>query len=341
MKLSFSNRAKQIRDLYGIFIVRGLIQKEDAAKRVSLSKEEADGYIIWEQPNRANTPELQIGRSGGRYSTLTGVWWLDSRRYIVAHRSGLKIAVFSTDDMNCPQWTADIDHLSDDIAAKRLNSKKWEISISGCWSCIYSRYELSFETSFEIEKLEVVKSKTSDFCHGVAYDTNGQLCHSIHTGVDPRVTIADKVYRLRAPWGVRDLCHDPYRKRYVAIAVSSNPRRRVYNGVKSSIWTCDEVGSKWSCLAVYDGVHSDAIDIWGEHIWIPDQLGDRLLALKAETGEIDYIVSGDCIDFPHGIGISSQGTIAVTNYGSSSVLLVNADSLLQNERLEAVKRSTN
>ena len=123
------------------------------------------------------------------------------------------------------------------------------------------------------------------------------------------------------------MSHDPDRQRYLAVAVSANPKRTAYSGVKTSIWTCPEGGSKWICLAVYDNVHSDALGVWREHIWLPDQLSDRLLALNADTGAVEHIFSGDALDFPHGVAVSPTGVVTVTNYGSSSVVLADADRL--------------
>ena len=321
---------KTVAAYFGKRRVQHLLQPETGAAQGALTRHGAAGYIVWEEPNRAKTPELQIGRSGGRYSTLTGVWWLDEERFIVAHRSGLKMAVFSTDRPVEPLWSADIDHVSDDIAAKQIAPSTWEIAISGCWDCMYSRHRLNAANgSFDIEKLEQLDHTSKDFSHGVAYDRDGNLCFSIHTGKHPRFNIGGAWNKLPAPWGVRDLCHDPARKRHLAIAVSANPRRKAYGGVQTTIWSCAEGSSVWECLALYDNVHSDSLDVWNDHIWIPDQVRNRLIAVDAATGAVDSIFSGDALDFPHGLGISNNGIVAVTNYGTSSVALAKANDLLQ------------
>lgn len=308
-------------------------QKSEAgARRGGVSIASAVNYVVWEEPNRAGTPPLHIGKSGERYSTLTGVWWLDRTTMIVAHRSGLRIAVFDIDHFDAPVWVGEVEHLTDDIAAKPLEAGAWEVAVSGCWQRIYSRFKIRHiadsAAGWTMEPIDTKVSPTKDFCHGVAYDEAGRFCWSIHTGVSPRFAIGETLHTLPAPWGVRDVCEDRARGRYLAIAVSKSPKKAAYDDVATTIWYHSDRMSGWKCLCKLPGVHSDAIDVWGQHIWIPDQLGDRLLAIDAESGEIAAIYSGDCLDFPHGLGISQDGLIAVTNYGSSSVAILKAADLL-------------
>ncbi|NBO20717.1 MAG: hypothetical protein EBU97_01940, partial [Rhodobacteraceae bacterium] len=68
--------------------------------------------------------------------------------------------------------------------------------------------------------------------------------------------------------------------------------------------------------------------VWGDHIWCPDQLGNRILALDANSGDVAAIYAGDCLDFPHGLGVSPDGLLAVTNYGASSVVVLDTKALL-------------
>jgi hypothetical protein len=311
---------------------RKAVKSEAGARLVSASIESAVHRVVWEEPNRANTPPLHIGKSGERYSTLTGVWWLDRTTMVVAHRSGLRIGVFELDHPGAPVWVGEVAHLTDDIAAKPLEAGTWEVAVSGCWECIFSRFTLkrSAESSrgWTLSLIERKQSATEDFCHGVAYDGSGQLCWSIHTGASPRFAVGEATFRLPAPWGVRDLCEDRARRRHLAMAVSANPRRSAYDGVVTTIWYQDDAALGWQCLCALPGVHADAIDVWGPHIWIPDQLGDRLLAIDAVSGEVAAICRGNALDFPHGLGISQDGVLAVTNYGSSSVALFDADALI-------------
>ena len=86
----------------GIRRVRHRIKSESGVARARVSKESTEVHTVWEEPNRANSPELHIGKSGGRYSTLTGVGWVDDQTFIVNHRCGLRMAVFDTNDAREP-----------------------------------------------------------------------------------------------------------------------------------------------------------------------------------------------------------------------------------------------
>lgn len=314
----------------GVRRVRHKHKIETHAEMRELSIASAHAYIVWNQPNRAGTPPLHIGDSGERYSTLTGVWWLSDQSFIVSHRSGLKVAIFDLNRSDQPIWAHPVDHLTDDIAATRTDADTWEFSVSGCWDCIYSRFKLirtaTGPDNYELSLLEKAEHSARDFCHGVAYDDQGQLCVAIHTGKNPRMKIGGTTHKLPAPWGVRDLCYDRQRQRYIAVAVSANPKRAAYSQVMTSLWVCPRNGHSWECLGVYDHIHSDSLDVWEQNIWIPDQLSNRLIAVNALSGDIEAIYVGDGLDFPHGLAISPQGKIAITNYGSSSVTVMNAPS---------------
>ena len=324
-------KIKSITNRIGYNRVRNKIKSETVAARKTLSIATSDAYTVWEEPNRAETPPLHIADSGERYSTLTGVWWLDNDSLIVDHRSGLRMAVFQLKDFEKPVWIGEIEHLTDDIAAKKVNDNIWEIAVSGCWDCIASTYQLVKDPSknqYSANVLKVEQHSRKDFCHGVAYDHKDQLCWSIHTGKNPRIKIGEDFYKLPAPWGARDICYDAARKRYISVAVSANPSKKSYTGATTTIWVLPENANKWECISAIDNLHSDAVDVWNDQIWIPDQLSDRLLALDAESGDIISIFGGDCFDFPHGLGISPEGKIAVTNYGSSSVVVLDAEKIM-------------
>jgi len=296
-----------------------------------ITRTSADVFTVWEEPNVAETPTLHIGESGERYSTLTGVSWLDNETFIVNHRSGLKMAIFDLKDPSMPVWTGALDYPTDDIAAKRIDATTWEVCVSGCWSAVYGRYQIRRSATdmhaYEARLLETLAHAQRDFCHGVDYDDEN-LCYSIHTGKRPRVTIGVKTYKLPFPWGVRDMCFDRKRNRHILVAVSANPKKTAYGNVVTSLWTLSKGATKWECLSCFNNFHSDALDVCGDHIWLPDQLNDHLVAVDAETGKAVKRYSGDSLSFPHGLGISPDGMIAVTNYGTSSVTIVDAARLL-------------
>jgi hypothetical protein len=109
--------------------------------------------ITWNEPNRAQTKPLHIANRGARFSTLTGVTWLDNHRYLVAHRSGLRIALFSTQKINQPIKTFELPHLVDDISSKRIDQENWEVIVSGCWDTVSTTFHLHIGTEISFKTI--------------------------------------------------------------------------------------------------------------------------------------------------------------------------------------------
>ncbi|ORV91736.1 hypothetical protein AWC12_03470 [Mycolicibacterium iranicum] len=69
------------------------------------------------------------------------------------------------------------------------------------------------------------------------------------------------------------------------------------------------------------GAHFDAAAIYDGKLYANNQHDDNVSVfdLAAET-ELDPIVD-DAFSFPHGVDVSPNGILAVTNYGTSTVVL--------------------
>jgi hypothetical protein len=277
--------------------------------------------IFWKEPNRAKSPPLHIASSGERYSTLTGVFWIDEYRLIVNHRDGLRIALFDTRLGTEPVATTAIPHLSDDIAAKQIDENLWEVVVSGCWNVIYSKYHLKIEKEIKFQIISTYYHTDKTFCHGVAYGKNGDLCLAFHTGENPRIQIGNKTWILPRPWGARDVTYDSVNDKYYVIAVSANPQLESYNKTNTTIWVYDSKSDIWKINNLIEDMHSDSCQVYHGKLWFPDQKGDRVLGLCLNKEKPTLFVNGACFDFPHGLGISSKGLLAVTNYGDSSIAL--------------------
>lgn len=277
--------------------------------------------IAWDEPNRRNTPPLHIAAHGERFSTLTGIWWLDEYRFVANHRSGLRMALFDLREGDAPVAIASIPHLSDDIAAKNLEDGTWEIAVSGCWDCAYSIHRLSTQGTPEFRLVEIAPPANRTFCHGVAYDATGKLWLAFHTGEDPRIEAEGLVWRLPPPWGARDVCFDADSGRAYAVAVSKNPTLTAYRQTATSIWRYDPAPDTWSVIDVIDNVHSDACRIYAGRIWLPDQASDRVIGVDLSAKTPPVVIQDKSLDFPHGLDISETGLLAIANYGNSSIAL--------------------
>lgn len=272
--------------------------------------------VTWTEPNRAKTPPLHIAARGARYSSLTGVWWLDDRWFVVNHRSGLRVALFDRAHLSAPVAVAAIPHLTDAVTAARVGDGQWDVAVSGCWACQYSIFRLTLDPpTFTLRqtKAHAVKS----FAHGVCYDGDGQLWVSFNTGQTPRVECGAFSWPFEAPWGPRDVAVDRAGVVY-AVATAGNPQRTPYPETAASVWRL--AGLQWERIAHVPMAHTDAGDIYGSRIYLNDQQGDVVVVVDIASGAVvERLASG--YSFPHGLRISPSGCLAVTNYGTSQVVL--------------------
>lgn len=280
--------------------------------------------IFWHEPNRAKSEPLHIASRGSRYSTLTGVCWVDEFRFIVNHRDGLRIALFDLRSANFLITKTEIPHLTDDVALKIIGDNLYEVSVSGCWNVAYSTYNLNLNpNNIKFKLISTVYHSDNTFSHGVAYDLTGELLLSFHTGENPRVQIGKEETTLPAPWGPRDVCCHPITNKLYVVAVSENPKTFSYNKTDTSIWIYDQSKSNWVKILVLPGVHSDSCQIFKDKLLIPDQYGDRVLVIDLDTHRIIFEIKGkNLFSFPHGLSVNEKGILAVTNYGDSSIVLI-------------------
>ena len=284
--------------------------------------------FLWLEPNLEQAPPLHITDRGVRYPTVTGVAWLSEYLYVAAHRCGLKLALFDSRDSARPVCAIPTPHRVDDVAAIYRGDSVWEISVSGCWDAVASRFVLNTASAPQFILQDSIPHRDRTFSHGVSYDFAGNLCVALHTGSDPRVEIGTAVSRLPRPWGPRRVCFDEESKRYYAVAVSANPKRESYKNASTSIWSLDDGAKIWRMQFLVEGVHSDACQIYRNRIWIPDQRSDRILGLSLVKDLPVIILAGGHFDFPHGLSISKNGNLAVTNYGDSSIVTTNLNTLI-------------
>ena len=282
--------------------------------------------VEWIEPNRANTPPLHIASRGDRYSTLTGVCWLDEFRFLVNHRSGLRLALFDLRIGGEPVAKIEIPHLTDDVAAKLVGDDCWEVGVTGCWDASYSLFHLDAKKP-QFSLVRTCPASGRNFCHGSAYDAFGNLCLAFSTGQTPRIQIAEKLFQLPPPWGPRGTCYDAERGIYYAVAVSNDPKRQSYKETSTSIWSYRPADGKWVGLIKLDDVHSDACDVYKDRLWISDQKGDRVIGVCLKRQHPPINIRSGQFSFPHGLAISKNGLLAVTNYGSSSVTFLDISAL--------------
>ena len=280
--------------------------------------------IVWQEPNRVPVPPLHIASRGTRDSTITGVSWLNDRQLVANHRNGKRVALFDLDMGDTPVAIASLPNLTDAVDIKNIGADEWEVVTSDCWEASFTTLKLITGDQPKFQRLSTNWYNQRTFCHGATYDPAGNLWLSLSTGADPRIECVEfgKTWRLSAPWGCRNICFDKETGYAYAMATSNNPKKESYDNVSLSIWRLKDIGSNWEMINQVDNAHTDAGSVYRGRIWINDQHADRVLGIDLNSSRKPVILSGKAFSFPHGVSVSPSGFIAVTNYGSSSISVI-------------------
>lgn len=277
--------------------------------------------LTWVEPNRANLNLLHIASKGARFSSLAGVRWIDDYRFLANHNSGLRIALFDLRSDSNPILTVDSKHRTDDIAVKKLDSNLYEVVVSGCWDAAYSIFHLIDTSEPRIEFVETKKNKDRSFSHGISYNQLGQICLTYSTGKSPRIIIGNKTWVLPPPWGSRFVTFCNTDESYYSVCVSETPKLNSYEKVNTLILQLSPQSNKWIVRMTLPGVHSDSCQFFNGRLWLTDQNGDQVIAIDFSNQKKIHL-KGQFFNFPHGLSISNKGILAVTNYGNSSISLL-------------------
>jgi hypothetical protein len=283
--------------------------------------------IKWVEPNHRNDPPLHIAKSGERYSTVTGITWLDNYMFVAAHRNGLAIAVFDIRLTQPLLQVKAIKHFSDTIASKKINENTWEIIVSGCYECAFSNYVLTINQSVEFKLLSVKKHQDVSFSHGANYDHEGNYILSYSTGETPRIETEKKIWKLPRPWGPRDVCLNPDTNEMFCVAVSAQPKRVSYHQSQVSVWSYIKILDEWKMILKINNAHSDSCRFYKNRLFLPDQVNHQILVFNLQEKTKPLVLKSKFFDFIHGLDISDSGILAITSYGQSSIILLNIDEL--------------
>lgn len=285
------------------------------------------GSVTWKEPNRTGESPLHIGSRGERASTITGVAWLDDHRFVANHRDGKRVALFDLRARQNPVAMAELPNLTDSVDIRRISADAWELATSDCWAGAYSLLQLSDAAKPQFELQQTIWKNNRTFSHGATFGPDGRLWLSMNVGRQPRIEIVGgRHWQLPAPWGCRSVCFNPATGQPYALACSNNPKREAYDEVAASVWTLDAVKDEWIPLVMINKMHTDAGAFYKGRLWINDQHGDQVLGLDVSRHEKPIVIKGDFC-FPHGVAVSGTGILAVTNYGSSSITLIDLSSV--------------
>lgn len=105
------------------------------------------------------------------------------------------------------------------------------------------------------------------------------------------------------------------------LAGSEVPKLMAYEPPETSIWRLDSQTQAWQMIWRTKKMHADACQFYGDTFWLTDQMNHRVLGIDLSGKQPIQALTSPLLDFPHGLSISDQGMLAVTNYGSSSIVL--------------------
>jgi hypothetical protein len=69
------------------------------------------------------------------------------------------------------------------------------------------------------------------------------------------------------------------------------------------------------------GAHYDCAAIYNDRLYATNQHDDNIPVFDLKSETLIDVIEDEAFNFPHGIDISSSGILAVSNYGTSSIVL--------------------
>ena len=105
--------------------------------------------------------------------------------------------------------------------------------------------------------------------------------------------------------------------------MSDTPKTTSYGSVTLRIYKLRPGSNEWELFTAAKGVHADSGAVYNGRLWVNDQYADSILGIDLnEPKKPTIALTSPEFCFPHGVGVSPQGRLAVTNYGNSSISFV-------------------
>jgi hypothetical protein len=287
--------------------------------------------IKMEDINNSGMPVHFIGERS-RLSSCTSVKFIDKNRLVACNLAGQRMYLVRYDvDSGC--------HEIEDCIPTRFGDKdvctdlidgdnKERIATSNCEHNSVSIYRvknnrLEFDTDLPIPE------KVPDYCHGVRFvPPDGEIICATTTMIEKSVyflSIASGkiVYKFRDDeWRPKDVCFLDESRIFVVYTwgIPSTSQAAPYDS-KVSLLSLNLQTQRHEVISelMIDG-HVDCCRRLGERLYITNGSRDCVMIVRFEDNGLilDQQMLG--YNFPHGIDVF-PGMLAVTNYGSNSIVL--------------------
>lgn len=288
--------------------------------------------IIIEEPNRAKKSHFYVG-GNARLATLTGVCFSSANHLITAHLVGeclhsieidfdeKKSRVVSTIESSFEGANTIVDLIEFD-GSNRIIASNFD-------ACSSTLYELSDNKIKHIKDIKLPDGKGN--CHGASFFDEEVICLSTNKNYLFFINICTNeiLAEFKLPYHIKDI--STYRPGELLLCFSiASPSREIKPTYGSGLYyvSVNIEKNKLSIIdkhyfwpAAFDAICRDKVT---NVFYVTDQYGCRVISFNLQKGKIAILGEYRGFDFPHGIDIN-QSILAVTNYGNSSLDLLDIE----------------
>lgn len=283
-----------------------------------------------EQSNRANHSVLFVANRE-RLATATGVIFIDTSRMIAMHLVGqsMHLLEYDSNDFSSKQ----IDCIDTVFNGEPTISDL--LDFDGSETVLASNFRACSGTLYKVNGNKLVHFRDlplpegSGRCHGARFYDQRTACLTTDANklffID--VSSAEVVTEIDTPFYIKDLCFVDDQIVVAAFALGAPNHQEASSYASGLLYLSLNVAR--SELIVIDTIFlrpcafdAICIDKNTGRLYVTDQFGDRLIVAEVRDKKLAIVGEIGGFNFPHGIGIDGN-TMAVTNYGDSTVSILN------------------
>lgn len=288
--------------------------------------------IIIEEPNRAKKSTFYVG-ANSRLATLTGVCFTSPNHLVTAHLTGecLHCIEFDFDEKKSRVLStieSSFDGANTVVDLIKFDGSK-RIIVSNFDACSATLYELSDSKIKHLKDISLPDGTGN--CHGASFFKEEIVCLSTNKNYLFFINIfTDEILaEFKLPHHIKDICTYRQNELLLCFAIES-PSRKIKPTYGSGIYyvyvdleknKLNIIDKHYFWPAAFDAI---CIEKSTNAVYVTDQYGCRVISFTILKGKIAPLGEYRGFDFPHGIDIN-QSILAITNYGNSSLDLLNIE----------------
>lgn len=289
-----------------------------------------ENYTIYiDEPNRADKARYFVG-DRDRLATMTSVCFIDECRIVATHLVG---ETMHSIEYNLEQKRY---RLIDAIETSYNNRATITdlIDYDGENKILTSNFDDRSGSLYSLEgsKLRYIKDlplpNTAGNCHGARFYNSDIAClttnHNDIYFID--IKTCSIISKLEMPFHIKDVCFIDSTKMIACFTLKSPTAQKMPTYASGLLYfSFDVANSSYSVIdrwflrpCAFDAL---CFDRNSGKLYITDQWGDRVIVIELRDDRIAIIGEYGGFSFPHGVDVR-EGKLAVTNYGSSSIVFI-------------------